>query len=124
MTVPATCGVCRHMCVERMDDGTDYTHCDGPRSCGATRAEEAPPPWCWLRALTPARPGRKPGPQGARTARLVVRVTPADLEAYQAAARSAGVSMGEWVRESLAFAQLAAESARYVPAAAEKEHGG
>lgn len=69
------------------------------------------------------RPGRKPGPQGARTARLVVRVTPADLEAYQAAARSAGVSMGEWVRESLAFAQLAAESARYVPAAAEKEHG-
>jgi len=54
----------------------------------------------------------------------VVRVTPADVEAYKAAAVRAGVSMGEWVREALAFAQLAAESARYVPAAAEKEHGG
>jgi len=54
----------------------------------------------------------------------VVRVTPADVEAYKAAAVRAGVSMGEWVREALAFAQLAAESARCVPAAAEKEHGG
>jgi len=44
------------------------------------------------------RPGPKPGPQGARTARLVVRVTPAELSAYQAAAGRAGVSMGEWVR--------------------------
>ena len=44
------------------------------------------------------RPGRPTGPQGARTARLVVRVTPADLEGYQAAAGRAGVSMGEWVR--------------------------
>ena len=49
------------------------------------------------------RPGRKPGPQGARTARLVVRVTPADLESYQAAAGRAGVSMGEWVRQRLTW---------------------
>ena len=71
------------------------------------------------------RPGPKPGSPGSqRTARLVVRVTPADVEAYKAAAGRAGVSMGEWVREALAFAQLAAESARCVPAAAEKEHGG
>ncbi len=49
------------------------------------------------------RPGPKPGPPGSqRTARLVVRVTPAELSAYQAAAGRAGVSMGEWVRESLA----------------------
>ena len=47
------------------------------------------------------RPGPKPGPQGARTARLVVRVTPAELSAYQAAAGRAGVSMGEWVRDAL-----------------------
>ena len=45
------------------------------------------------------RPGPKPGPPGSqRTARLVVRVTPAELSAYQAAAGRAGVSMGEWVR--------------------------
>ena len=44
------------------------------------------------------RPGRPTGPQGARTARLVVRVTPAELSDYQAAAGRAGVSMGEWVR--------------------------
>ena len=49
------------------------------------------------------RPGPKPGPPGSqRTARLVVRVTPADLEGYQAAAGRAGVSMGEWVRTELA----------------------
>lgn len=47
------------------------------------------------------RPGRKPGPQGARTARLHIRCTPADLAAYQAAAGRAGVSMGEWVRRAL-----------------------
>lgn len=47
------------------------------------------------------RPGPKPGPHGARTARLVVRVTPLELSAYQAAAGRAGVSMGEWVRRSL-----------------------
>ena len=47
------------------------------------------------------RPGRPTGPQGARTARLVVRVTPADLAAYQAAAGRAGVSVGEWVRGRL-----------------------
>lgn len=50
------------------------------------------------------RPGRPTGPQGARTARLVVRVTPADVAAYQAAARRAGVSVGEWVRTELADA--------------------
>ena len=50
------------------------------------------------------RPGRKAGPQGARTARLVVRVTPADVEAYKAAAGRAGVSMGEWVRGRLSAA--------------------
>ena len=49
------------------------------------------------------RPGPKPGPPGSqRTARLVVRVTPAELSAYQAAAGRAGVSMGAWVREALA----------------------
>lgn len=49
------------------------------------------------------RPGPKPGPPGSqRTARLVVRVTPAELSAYQAAAGRAGVSMGEWVRAELA----------------------
>ena len=48
------------------------------------------------------RPGPKPGPPGSqRTARLVVRVTPAELSAYQAAAGRAGVSMGEWVRGRL-----------------------
>lgn len=48
------------------------------------------------------RPGPKPGPPGSqRTARLVVRVTPADVEAYKAAAGRAGVSMGEWVRQRL-----------------------
>ena len=51
------------------------------------------------------RPGPKPGPPGSqRTARLVVRVTPAELSAYQAAAGRAGVSMGEWVRTELADA--------------------
>ncbi len=45
------------------------------------------------------RPGPKPAPPGSqRTARLVVRVTPLELSAYQAAAGRAGVSMGEWVR--------------------------
>ena len=49
------------------------------------------------------RPGPKPGPPGSqRTARLVVRVTPLELSAYQAAAGRAGVSMGEWVRGRLA----------------------
>ena len=48
------------------------------------------------------RPGPKPGPPGSqRTARLVVRVTPLELSAYQAAAGRAGVSMGEWVRTAL-----------------------
>lgn len=47
------------------------------------------------------RPGPKPGPGSQRTARLVVRVTPAELSAYQAAAGRAGVSMGEWVRRAL-----------------------
>lgn len=76
------------------------------------------------------RPGRPPGPPGSqRTARLVVRVTPADVAAYQAAARRAGVSVGEWVRERLAFARLAGQSARYViddpmTDAAEKEREG
>ena len=51
------------------------------------------------------RPGPKPGPPGSqRTTRLVVRVTPAELSAYQAAAGRAGVSMGEWVRTELADA--------------------
>lgn len=51
------------------------------------------------------RPGPKPGPPGSqRTARLVVRVTPADVAAYRAAARRAGVSVGEWVRAELADA--------------------
>ena len=51
------------------------------------------------------RPGPKPGPPGSqRTARLVVRVTPAELSAYQAAAGRAGVSVGEWVRAKLADA--------------------
>ena len=50
------------------------------------------------------RPGPKPGPPGSqRTARLVVRVTPADVEAYKAAAGRAGVSMGEWVRQRLTW---------------------
>ncbi len=49
------------------------------------------------------RPGPKPGPPGSqRTARLVVRVTAADVEAYKAAAGRAGVSVGEWVRTELA----------------------
>ena len=48
------------------------------------------------------RPGPKPGPPGSqRTARLVVRVTPAELSAYQAAAGRAGVSVGEWVRSEI-----------------------
>ena len=51
------------------------------------------------------RPGPKPGPPGSqRTARLVVRVTPAELSAYQAAAGRAGVSMGAWVRGRLSAA--------------------
>lgn len=54
--------------------------------------------------MTRAKPGRPPGPQGARTARLVVRVTPAEQAAYQAAAVRAGVSMGEWVRGRLGAA--------------------
>lgn len=49
------------------------------------------------------KPGPKPGlPGSQRTARLVVRVTPSELSAYQAAAGRAGVSMGEWVRAELA----------------------
>ena len=48
------------------------------------------------------RPGPKPGPPGSqRTARLVVRVTPTKLSAYQAAADRAGVPLSEWVREVL-----------------------
>ena len=51
------------------------------------------------------RPGPKPGPPGSqRTARLVVRVSPAEQAAYQAAAGRAGVSVGEWVRAKLADA--------------------
>ena len=70
------------------------------------------------------RPGPKPGPPGSqRTARLVVRVTPAELSAYQAAAGRAGVSMGEWVREALQEAMTVIDW-HEVPAAAEKEHGG
>lgn len=53
--------------------------------------------------MSRTKPGPKPGPPGSqRTARLVVRVTPAELSAYQAAAGRAGVSMGEWVRARLA----------------------
>ena len=49
------------------------------------------------------RPGPKPGPSGSqRSARLVVRVTSAELSAYQAAAGRAGVSMGALVRGRLA----------------------
>lgn len=70
------------------------------------------------------RPGPKPGPPGSqRTARLVVRVTPAELSAYQAAAGRAGVSMGAWVRAALALTNPASVKAR-LTAAAEKEHGG
>ena len=48
-------------------------------------------------------PGRPPGPPGSqRTARLVVRVTPAEAQAYRAAARRAGVSVGELVRLRMA----------------------
>ena len=92
------------------------------------------------------RPGPKPGPPGSqRTARLVVRVTPADLEGYQAAAGRAGVSMGAWVRRMCG--EWESERARVderviqalrgevreawqrgydegIAAAAEKEHGG
>ena len=87
------------------------------------------------------RPGPKPGPPGSqRTARLVVRVTPADVEAYKAAAGRAGVSMGEWVRRVMAhdldceeeYARGHRDGMRLVAelrlkgeaAAAEKEHGG
>lgn len=75
-------------------------------------------------------PGRPPGPTGSqRTARLVVRVTPAEAQAYRAAARRAGVSMGEWVRLELAdavgaWARVDKQWPRMEPAAAEKEHGG
>lgn len=49
--------------------------------------------------------GRPPGPPGSqRTARLVVRVSEAERQAYQAAAKRAGVSVGEWVRTELADA--------------------
>ena len=52
--------------------------------------------------MTARKTGPKPGPPGSqRTARLVVRVTPAELSAYQAAAGRAGVSVGEWVRGRL-----------------------
>lgn len=47
------------------------------------------------------RPGPKTGPHGARTALLRVRVSEGEREAYQAAARRAGVSVGEWVRRAL-----------------------
>lgn len=50
------------------------------------------------------RPGPKTGPHGARTALLRVRVSEGEREAYQAAARRAGVSVGEWVRAKLADA--------------------
>ena len=90
------------------------------------------------------RPGPKPGPPGSqRTARLVVRVTPAELSAYQAAAGRAGVSMGEWVRTELVGAlDVDCAACRgsgeggggapcrvclgrgFMTAAAEKEHGG
>ena len=76
------------------------------------------------------KPGPKPGPPGSqRTARLVVRVTSADLEGYQAAAGRAGVSMGEWVRLELAdavgaWARVDKQWPRMEPAVAEKEHGG
>jgi hypothetical protein len=79
------------------------------------------------------RPGPKPGPPGSqRTARLVVRVTPAELSAYQAAAGRAGVSMGAWVRGRLAHDpdDIRARNAMAMlrraskTAAAEKEHGG
>ena len=73
---------------------------------------------------TGAGPGRPPGPPGSqRTARLVVRVSEAEREAYQAAARRAGVSVGEWVREALALANPASVKAR-LAAAAEKEREG
>lgn len=54
--------------------------------------------------MSRTKPGRPTGPQGARTARLHIRCTPADLAAYQAAAGRAGVSVGEWVRTELADA--------------------
>ena len=48
------------------------------------------------------KPGPKPGPPGSqRSARLVVRVTPAELAAYKAAARIAGVSLGKLVRQTM-----------------------
>jgi len=53
----------------------------------------------------------------------VVRVSEAEREAYQAAARRAGVSVGEWVREALALANPASVKAR-LAAAAEKEREG
>lgn len=66
-------------------------------------------------------PGRPPGPPGSqRTARLVVRVSDAEREAYQAAARRAGVSVGEWVRAEL---QKAMTTIDWHDAPAEKEHG-
>ena len=73
------------------------------------------------------RPGPKPGPPGSqRTARLVVRVTPADVEAYKAAAGRAGVSMGEWVRTTLHFAspESAAERLRRVLHTPDDDSGG
>jgi len=75
--------------------------------------------------VTGAGPGRPPGPPGSqRTARLVVRVTPADVAAYQAAAGRAGVSMGEWVRGRLVGDGWEPALAPRLPAAAKKEHGG
>lgn len=54
--------------------------------------------------VTPSRqkPGPRPGTTGAgRTARLILRVAPADKAAYTAAAERQGVSVAEWARVAL-----------------------
>ena len=71
------------------------------------------------------RPDPKPGPPGSqRTARLVVRVTPADLESYQAAAGRAGVSMGEWVRTELPQPPPPVPQIQHPPASADSQQQG
>jgi predicted HicB family RNase H-like nuclease len=53
-----------------------------------------------------AKPGRKPLPPGAgKTARVELRVLPADKEAWQAKADAAGLTLQAWIERALGRAK-------------------
>jgi len=45
--------------------------------------------------------GRKVGPSGPASARLNIKCTPAELEAWTAAAKAEGMSRSKWVKVKL-----------------------